>query len=595
MTITTETTGVTPAPRGYRGAVQTLFAREGVHVIGRWLLVAGLVVAFRLVLDTPFYPIEMTNLVQVVTIVFALFALVNTIALFIPPMAPLFTFASLVDIVLLLVLMLASSTLVPLFFPLLLLPLMALAAHFGPVASLGLGALAALLYAGGTIITGGFPDGAQGWATLVVQVIGLAAVAGVASTLLTRNEAGGAASSALVGDSSKGAASTDKQQNAFVAVGEVLATNLQSDRVLTALLEEGPRVVPYDAGFVLLPKGPPGELHIPDGYNLNLTDRGGTVLVAASSKLVPLFSPDAVPQPVSDFSTYPELAALSTVQDHKHGCLVPLRANMQVYGLLVVLRKGGKVMTSEQCQALATLATFGTVALLNSDLTAETRKERVDLMHAEERARHWLAREIHDGLAQKLAAMTMNTEIIRKQMDSQPDEARKELERLHDLYKRANHDVRTLLGELKPTTLDTKGLPAALQEYVDRLRTSHQHMTFHFEARGTAGMTLSPDARSALWMIAQESLNNALKYAKASVINVQIVRDKDRLTMTIQDDGKGFDVEQSRDKARDRGSYGLSNLTDRARAVGGVTDVQSSPGNGTTVTVYVPLETTAAA
>ncbi len=594
MTITTETTEATPALRGYRGAVRALVAREGVHVIGRWLLVAGLVVAFRLVLDTPFAPIAITNPVQIATIVFAVFALINTIALFVPPMAPLFKFAPLVDVVLLLVLMLASSTLVPLFFPLLLLPLMALAAHFGPVTSLGLGALAALLYAGGTIVTGGFPDGAQGWATLVVQVIGLVAVAGVASTLLTRNEAG-AAASVLASGSSKGAASTDKQQNAFVAVGEVLATNLQSDRVLTALLAEGPRVVPYDAGFVLLPKGPPGELHIPDGYNLNLTDRGGIVRVAASSGLMPMFLPDAAPQPVNDFSSYPELATLSTVRDHKHGCLVPLRANMQVYGLLVVLRKGGKVMTGEQCQALATLATFGTVALLNSDLTAETRKERVDLLHAEERARHWLAREIHDGLAQKLAAMTMNTEIIRKQMDSQPDEARKELERLNDLYKRANHDVRTLLGELKPTTLDTKGLPAALQEYVDRLRISHQQMTFHFEARGTAGLTLPPDARSALWMIAQESLNNALKYAEASDITVQVVREKDRLTMTIHDNGKGFDVEQGRTQAKDRGSYGLSNLTDRATAVGGVTDVQSSPGNGTTVTVYVPLETTVVA
>jgi signal transduction histidine kinase len=103
-------------------------------------------------------------------------------------------------------------------------------------------------------------------------------------------------------------------------------------------------------------------------------------------------------------------------------------------------------------------------------------------------------------------------------------------------------------------------------------------------------MTLSQEAQSTLFNIVQESLNNAMKYAEPQHIWLKLLREGYRLTITIQDDGKGFDVEESKARARARGSYGLSNLNDRAKLIGGTTEIHSTPGEGTTIRVFVPLE-----
>jgi signal transduction histidine kinase len=90
--------------------------------------------------------------------------------------------------------------------------------------------------------------------------------------------------------------------------------------------------------------------------------------------------------------------------------------------------------------------------------------------------------------------------------------------------------------------------------------------------------------------IAQESLNNALKYAEAQHIWVRCKTDGTHLSMTIQDDGKGFDVEKSKETARKRGSFGLFNISDRARLVGGEAQVLSKIGKGSFVRVIAPVQ-----
>jgi signal transduction histidine kinase len=169
----------------------------------------------------------------------------------------------------------------------------------------------------------------------------------------------------------------------------------------------------------------------------------------------------------------------------------------------------------------------------------------------------------------------MNTEFIKRLIDQDTEAAKVEVDKINETFKRANYDVRTLLGELKPTTLEAKGLPAALQEYIERIRVVNEQIEFVFEAKGVSGMTLANEAKGTLFNIVQESINNAIKYASPK---------------HIWDDGKGFDVEESKARAKARGSYGLSNLVDRAALINGVTQINSEPGKGTKITVHVPLE-----
>jgi signal transduction histidine kinase len=175
-------------------------------------------------------------------------------------------------------------------------------------------------------------------------------------------------------------------------------------------------------------------------------------------------------------------------------------------------------------------------------------------------------------------------------IEHDPASAVAEIDKLADIFKRANFDVRTLLGELKPTTLETKGLPAALDEYLERLRFHNEKVKIVLDTRNVSGMTLEKEVRSTLFNIVQESVNNALKYAEPQNIWVTLEREGYRLTVTIQDDGKGFNVEESKSRAKARGSHGLSNLHERARLIDGVTDIVSAPGQGTTIRVTVPLD-----
>jgi signal transduction histidine kinase len=110
------------------------------------------------------------------------------------------------------------------------------------------------------------------------------------------------------------------------------------------------------------------------------------------------------------------------------------------------------------------------------------------------------------------------------------------------------------------------------------------------DTRNVTGMTLEKEARNTLFNIVQESVNNALKYAEPQNIWVTLEREGYRLTITIQDDGKGFNVEEGKSRAKARGSHGLSNLHERARLIDGVTDIVSAEGQGTTIRVTVPLE-----
>jgi signal transduction histidine kinase len=274
--------------------------------------------------------------------------------------------------------------------------------------------------------------------------------------------------------------------------------------------------------------------------------------------------------------------------------MVSLKSGVQVYGLVIFARHTAQPFTEAQVSTLTALSYFATLALINQELLIDVRQDRVNLATAQDQARHWLAREIHDGLAQKLASITMNTEFIKRMVSHDPESAVRELDKLNETFRRANHDVRALLGELKPTTLESKGLAAALQEYVDRLREDYTNINFKFESRGAAYLPLKNEARGTLFNIAQESLTNALKYAEPRHILVRVIREEkdnedDLLVITIQDDGKGFNVEEERAKARARGSYGLANLDERARLLDGRTEIMSVPGKGTRIRVFIPL------
>lgn len=578
-----------------------LIGGERLYVFVRWLVILILAGLLMQGLNQEVWPVSLESKPVVLILWgYAAFSLIMTLILLIPPLHGLLNPACFIDLLILASLMLVNPDLNGLLFPIYLFPVIVLALRYGDMHGIMTGIIAAMVYTAGflgwhMVFKGeSAPLELADYVPFGLQLVGLLVVPWIANSMVeywsADNRRRVAQAQEQVTQAKQETQAAREQMRTVFTVASTLAETLRGDKILESLFREGQKLVPYSAGVALLPTGKPGELSVVAGHGLALTDMAMKIIVTQGSTLRAALFPPPNPRLIPDIGQDADVQPITTLRASKATCVIPLCNGIQVYGLALFVRQDTTPFTDDQLGFLTALTNYATVALINQDLMAEVKKERLDMATAEEHARHWLARDIHDGLAQKLAAITMNVEFIKRLIKDNPEEAIRELDKLSDLYKRANYDVRTLLGELKPTTLETKGLPTALEEYVERIKPIHEHIEFVVEKKGVSGMTMSKEAKGTLFNIAQESINNALKYAEPKHIWLRMQRDGYRFIMVIEDDGKGFNVEESKERAKARGSHGLSNLSDRARMIDGVTEIVSEPGKGTMVRVTVPLE-----
>jgi signal transduction histidine kinase len=181
----------------------------------------------------------------------------------------------------------------------------------------------------------------------------------------------------------------------------------------------------------------------------------------------------------------------------------------------------------------------------------------------------------------------MSVEFIKKVLERSPDRVPKELDELAEKARRANQDVRTMLFELRPVILESAGLVAALESYVQRFPPTELPRV-HFKSDEIQGR-VAPAAETTVFNVVQEAINNAKKHARARNIWVTLRQAGPQVIVTVQDDGQGFDVGGQQDAAVKRGSYGLLNMRERTAASDGDLSITSARGRGTTVTLTVPL------
>jgi signal transduction histidine kinase len=225
------------------------------------------------------------------------------------------------------------------------------------------------------------------------------------------------------------------------------------------------------------------------------------------------------------------------------------------------------------------LAAHAAVAIENARLLERSRELNI----VEERNR--LARELHDAVSQKLFGLVLNAEAASTLLARDPAAAGEQVARLGDLAQEALAELRGLIFELRPASLEEEGLAATLRKQVDMLRRVHAR---DIELRITGAARIGwvgSDTEGEVLRIAQEALNNALRHADAERIELRLQARDGRLTLTVADDGIGFDPEAPGLRAR---RLGLTSMEERAHALGGSLVVVSRPGDGTTVTLEVP-------
>lgn len=215
---------------------------------------------------------------------------------------------------------------------------------------------------------------------------------------------------------------------------------------------------------------------------------------------------------------------------------------------------------------------------------------RVDLLQrligAQEEERKRVARELHDQTSQSLTSLAVELKALEAAKDLA--EVRRHARRLREVASTTLGEVHHLATELRPTLLDDLGLVAAVEHHVEELRRRHG-VSVDFETVGPWDPdTLPAEAETALYRICQEALTNAVRHAEARRMSVVLTRRPNSLVAIIEDDGKGFSVDEVLGATRGEENLGLFGMQERAALLGGKLTIESNPGCGTTVFVEIP-------
>jgi PAS domain S-box-containing protein len=212
--------------------------------------------------------------------------------------------------------------------------------------------------------------------------------------------------------------------------------------------------------------------------------------------------------------------------------------------------------------------------------TQELRRVSAHLTMLEERERRMLAEDLHDNLSQLLA-------VIKIKLTSLPDDAAQtSIRQIVELVEQADGAARSITQQLSPPILKTLGLGPALEwlgDEIERLYGLNVHVDF-----GECTKRLREEVQAVLYRSARELLINVAKHAGVQAASLTCLCDRERLVLVVSDAGKGFEPAEHLGAGHGHGSFGLRSIQERVINLGGDVDIDSNPGNGTTVTLSVP-------
>ncbi|MFP4016509.1 MAG: sensor histidine kinase [Halanaerobiales bacterium] len=207
----------------------------------------------------------------------------------------------------------------------------------------------------------------------------------------------------------------------------------------------------------------------------------------------------------------------------------------------------------------------------------------IKIIQAQEEERRRLAREIHDGPAQSIANLVFRVELTEKLMDKDIKKAKDELEELKRLIRLSMQDVRKIIYNLRPMSLDDLGLVPTLKRYINKF-TRETGIMIEFEVLGSQHR-LSNTHEVTVFRLIQEALNNMFKHAEAANGKVRLEYGEDSINLLISDDGVGFNCSEV-----DEDKYGLISMEERCSLLGGNINIKSEHSKGTIIKILLPIK-----
>jgi signal transduction histidine kinase len=460
----------------------------------------------------------------------------------------------------------------------------------------------ALLFSGLVVFTGIQFDGSL---LLSALIAGILSALGILFGLLGRSLAAHMRQNRAlwVDAEEKRRAIQNERMRAIYELTSTLSSTLSYKRVLDSALNMSasalnPNVEPEQTtsdplvGAVMLFNA--GKLRI--GSARRFTNADMRIILDGSEGILKKALDEGDPIKVNDIGYDPELGRVVALRNCTSGYVFPLRSGFNVYGVLLFAHPEADFFTTERANLLDIIGRQAVIAIQNARLYQDLVEEKERLAAVYEEARKKLARDLHDGPTQSVAAMAMRLNISRRMLAKDPKSANEELVKLEELAHRTTKEIRHMLFTLRPLILESQGLAAAIQSMADKMvETFSQRVAVEIDER--AAEQLEMGKKGVLFYIIEEAVNNARKHAAAESITVRLRQvETGVLLLEIQDNGVGFDVKsvtQNYDK-RSSSSLGMVNLRERAELVNGLLNIESVPNKGTNVQVYIPLTEEAA-
>jgi signal transduction histidine kinase len=370
-----------------------------------------------------------------------------------------------------------------------------------------------------------------------------------------------------------------RQLESLIEVGNALATETELDRLLDLVARRLQELLGARLVTVLLPAGD-DDLRFVAAAGEGIEGLVGQTMPREASKSGRVLdrrrserSDSVVEDPEVNREVTRRLAA-------RTGLWVPLVVRDRGIGVIGVYDKLGQDPRFSDAD-LRLAETFASRAAVAVDLSQRVARDALRrVVAAQELERRRLARELHDETGQALTSVLLALRSLEEK--AADEETRTTVAQVRELVVATLHDVRRLAVELRPKALDDFGLEAALERLT---QTFAEQAGLPVDFHATLGSGRLPEeVETALYRIVQEALTNIVKHAQASRVSVVLTRKGESAVAVIEDDGLGFDPDETRD-----GGFGLVGMRERVALLDGRLAIEASPGSGTTIAAEVPL------
>jgi len=260
------------------------------------------------------------------------------------------------------------------------------------------------------------------------------------------------------------------------------------------------------------------------------------------------------------------------------GYVCPVRHQGELLGALSVTMPPAEPITPSHEKLILDLAGQAGLVLRNVRLIEELRASRQRIVAAQDEERRRLERNIHDGAQQQLVALSVKLRLATTLGQKDPAKAQELFDQLQADAQDALADLRNLAHGIYPPLLSDQGLVAALSAQARRA-------PFPVEVEAIGIGRYPKEAEAAVYFCCLEAMQNVGKYAEATRAAISLSAQDGELRFSVRDDGRGFDPATTKPGA------GLVNMTDRLEALGGRIEIASKPGQGTTISGRIPVDT----